>query len=163
MCVGVLNQGHPHSAECSHHSADLQYSHFLLNSILCISRLMSDYWCWIDLLWMQNHAKQIDLKIQLHFQNLILTDISHIFLLWTESIWNSRRSHRFKQALGLLIHHLINSALLYTDVGPVPIFLIGTSNTSNALSAQLKFGGLSQHQWVQNIPKRFCSLMPIFF
>lgn len=74
---------------------------------------------------------------------------------FTESIWNSRRSNRFKQALGLLIHHLINSALLYSDLGPVPILLLHTSNT---LSGQVKFGGLSQHRWLiaeQNRPRGY--------
>lgn len=104
---------------------------FSLNSALCISRLMTDYWCCIDLLWMQNKGRSEDPAASPgSFFARFLTEIS----LRTECLWNSRRSHRFMQALGLLIHHLINSALLYSDLGPVPIFLLHTSDT---LSAQL--------------------------
>lgn len=133
-------------------SLPLIYSLFHPNSVLFIRRPMTDYWCCIDLPWLQNKGRSEDSAAypDTAFARF-LTEVA----LKTERIWNSRRSNRFKQALGLLIHHLINSALLYTDLGPVPIFLFHTSNTSNALSAQGKFEGLRQHQWViaeQDIP-----------
>lgn len=112
----------------------LIYSFFsFLKSVLCIGRLMMDYWFCIDLLWMQNKERSEDpaTSPDSSFFARFLTEVS----LRTESIWNSRRSNRFKQVLGLLIHHLINSALLCSDLGPVPISL---SNTSNTLSAQVK-------------------------
>lgn len=139
--VGVLNQGHPHSAEYPHHSSWAALF-FSLNSTLYISRLMTDYFwvCCIALLWMQNKGRSEDpaASPDSSFARF-LREIS----LRTESIWNSRRSNRFKQALGLLIHHLINSALLYSDSGPVPILLL---HTSDILSGQVKFGGFSQHR-----------------
>lgn len=144
MCVGDLNQGHPHSEEYSHHSS-WSTLFFSPNSILCVSRLMTNYWCCIDLLWIRHKGRSEDPAVSPDSSFArFLREVSQR----AESIWNSRRSNRFKEPLGFLIHHLINSALLYSDLGSVPIFLLNTSNTSNRLWARVKFGGLSQQWWV---------------
>lgn len=57
--VGLPNRGHPNPAECSHHFFWSTLFSFL-KSVLCIGRLMMDYWCFIDLLWMQNKERSED-------------------------------------------------------------------------------------------------------
>lgn len=97
----------------------------------------SDDWL-LMVYWSTVNAKQRKIwrssRTSSYFRARFLTEV----LLGTKSIWNSRCSIRLQQALGLLIHHLINSALLYLDVGPVAIFLLHTSSTSNTFSSQVE-------------------------